>query len=1120
VAKTKFHWMFLISALAIGIGCTQTPSPQLEPNPDYSPPNPPTPRLEMFPSNALLEPGATQEFEVRLIASDGRDLGPANPATTTLVNSNGAFAARWLEAGRVVVTAPAQNGLGVFGVRSADQNITSGIASAEVATPLSGVIRDSAFTRPEFERVRVSDPNDPANPLLPFTLEEYVDAYAFSLDGAPQFPMRAPQTAAARVSPGQIVVGANAFGRVVRTVASRDGQVLFSVQQLMPNEAFTDFQRNWDFKPLIEAGLLKLSARGARAQNVGGARAQSWKPSCKLVKEFKLPGQPEDDPDENSAWYKRLFGAFDYKLEDWVFNTKEFTFDFDRGPRLVLNAGLRVSAGLKPITGEFGVKCNLDVQIAEIPMPGLVGMVVQGRLDFVPEFKATIKVDAEVFSLRSELSVDLVLEFSADQLVRRVAGDGFKLTVDPKFAVDAATIDGPTGMLEFKAAMYGPVRFMVYTNVYGLNGLVGLLKRWPWLADRIERQIIALLTKGGDITGGLKKACEGKGGKTVLERMTEGCLGNIQLNFGPGSEFKVTTYTLNQAWLDNKRSDASFKPLFLKLEGKTAGYLSDKLKFITDKLKVEQSWDILEERKAQTPINTLAQTVEDRAGKAKLKFEWTEAEAGEVHLGVRKDVVQGRNSLHGQKTAPAGGPVTYNPKECPADDSGLQADVVIFGELKFLGASFGKGWPMSADRKVRVCGKDSKLSAEPVVVRALVKQSGNFDFTVKNNGLERSPYWVKTSPPKGMKLEDSQGELEANASKAWSGSYTCPDKPGAWEGKAILRDFSGNITQEQQIPLILICQGSNDVWGDPHLITMDGLGYSFQGKGEFVLLNAPDAPVQIRFEPVNPFWPVTVPTRLAARVGKAVVEVAPGPMLRGRFTLQALVDGQSVDEALSNIGYVRLPNGGLLARLEGVVNGIGRTPMAVALVWPSSDPQADTFGIVVRSDASPGIASLHVSPSPTPAMAARTSGLLGNFDGQVGNDLAKRDGTTLEQPLTSERLYGEFAREWAVRTDERLFTDAVYPHDTNFPPPNSGLTPEARARAETVCGGIGDSFLREACINDVGFTNDNSFATTTSSLATERQTLGLPAIPVACLEEALAVRVQRLNCVAIKPVQR
>ncbi|NJK44890.1 MAG: hypothetical protein HC933_11900 [Pleurocapsa sp. SU_196_0] len=1103
VRNRSARFLLLVSGFAVIAACTQvTPAP----TPPPAPPETSSNRLVLFPSTALLEAGRVRSS--RCASSRRRDATSDLPilprrrsSIPTLVSRRAGWAL-----GACSSKHPHRTARGRSESNPATQTCNRVWHPPRSPRHCPGAIYDPALIRPEFERVRVSDPGDPANPLLPFTPEEYVDAYLLSLTDAPHFPMRAPSSLAARLVPGQIVIGLNAFGRVAGVVATRDGQVLLSVQQIMPDEAFSAYQRNVNLKPLFDTGLLNLN--GSRRATPGVARAQSWKPECKPVLKGNLPGGGDEIPGEDSPLWKKILNAFSFSLDAFSFNPQEFTFDLETGPKMVLNTGLKASASLKPFTGKLGVKCEIKVFGRQIPMPGLLGLVIAARFDVNPEFSLTLSADADIMSFRSELSVDLVYELSAGDFMKRRSGDGFKLNVDAQFATGMTEIEGPSAKLETKAEAFAAARFMIYTDPAGLGALLDLMNRWPGFASIIQNRLDKLLGPG------LKASC------ASFAKFAEGCLGNVQLNVGPFSEFSITAYSLNRAWLENKRSGASLKPLSLKLEAKADGYLAKKLKFLADKAKYEKTFPILEEHEGKTPINTLAQTEEDKAGKAKLKFEWVEAEVSQVHLGVRSDVVNGRNSLHAQKTASGGGPVTYKPSECPKDGSGLKADVAILGELKLLGISLGKNWPMSADRKVRVCNTPNKLSAQPVVVRDLVKQSGTFVFSVKNHGLERSPYWVKTSPPKGMKLEDSQGELEASASKDLNGSYTCPDKPGAWEGHALLRDFSGNVTQEQRIPLILICQGSTDVWGDPHLITLDGLGYSFQGKGEFVLLNAPNAPRSGAFESVHPQWPVTFPTRVATRIGGAVVEVAPGPVVRGRYTLHTLVDGQAVDEALEGVGYVRLPNGGLVARLEGVVNGLGRNPLAVVLTWPSSDPQADTFAVVIRADASPGIASLQISPSPTPAMTGLTSGLLGNFDAQVGNDLAKRDGSVLPQPLTFERLYGEFAREWAVRSTERLFTDAAQPHDPNFPPPGSVLSDDARIRAEGVCAGITDAFLRGACVNDVGFTSDNSFADVASRIAAERQTLELPVIPIACLEGDKALRAQRLNCVAIQPARR
>src|SRR5690606_3967290 len=59
--------------------------------------------------------------------------------------------------------------------------------------------------------------------------------------------------------------------------------------------------------------------------------------------------------------------------------------------------------------------------------------------------------------------------------------------------------------------------------------------------------------------------------------------------------------------------------------------------------------------------------------------------------------------------------------------------------------------------------------------------------------------------------------------------------------------------------------------GDPHLTTVDGTEYEFQGAGEFVLLRgaAGGVGIQVRYEPLfrDSDYGVSVRTAVAARVG-------------------------------------------------------------------------------------------------------------------------------------------------------------------------------------------------------------------------------------------------------------
>lgn len=49
--------------------------------------------------------------------------------------------------------------------------------------------------------------------------------------------------------------------------------------------------------------------------------------------------------------------------------------------------------------------------------------------------------------------------------------------------------------------------------------------------------------------------------------------------------------------------------------------------------------------------------------------------------------------------------------------------------------------------------------------------------------------------------------------------------------------------------MILLYRPLGGALGDPHLTTLDGLSFTFNGHGEFILLNASDVQVQGRFTP-------------------------------------------------------------------------------------------------------------------------------------------------------------------------------------------------------------------------------------------------------------------------------
>jgi choice-of-anchor C domain-containing protein len=248
---------------------------------------------------------------------------------------------------------------------------------------------------------------------------------------------------------------------------------------------------------------------------------------------------------------------------------------------------------------------------------------------------------------------------------------------------------------------------------------------------------------------------------------------------------------------------------------------------------------------------------------------------------------------------------------------------------------------------------------------------------------------------------------------------------------------------------------SGDCWGDPHCRTIDGLAYDFQGTGEFVLARSTTGgpTVHARFG-TNSIWGpnVSLNRGLAVRDQTDLVtfsDVA-GPAFDHSPPIRvnaALVDPTTLP--------LVLPRGG---RLEAT------DPYYYRLTT------SDGTVIEVTRDGYPGYIV-----SPAPALAGSLQGLLGNFDGDAGND-------------APDDLYGAFVDRWRVAAANSLFATTQ---------PSSELVPDAPqpvrlsdfpaadvAAALETCRGAGvDPSTLEDCAIDLLITGNSAAATGAAAVA-------------------------------------
>jgi hypothetical protein len=265
-------------------------------------------------------------------------------------------------------------------------------------------------------------------------------------------------------------------------------------------------------------------------------------------------------------------------------------------------------------------------------------------------------------------------------------------------------------------------------------------------------------------------------------------------------------------------------------------------------------------------------------------------------------------------------------------------------------------------------------------------------------------------------------------------------------------------------------------WGDIHVQTLDGATYDFQAAGEFVASRstAGDLEVQLRLESTGFSNYVSIVTAVAVLVdaSRASVTLRREPMLS--------VDGQPL--TLSPGGSLDLPQGG---RIE-------RSKQGYEIFW------SDGSSLFIK------VAKGHLNAFLRPALTRRStlSGLFGNFNGSAMDDidavtaiasLGSGAGSGLQPGLAelARSLFFDDDNGWLVAQQTSLFEYAPGQNTRTFRRPmpkreasTGGLPASWRRQAEAACeeAGVTDRDLLEACIVDVGYTRDESFATTAAAV--------------------------------------
>ncbi len=246
-------------------------------------------------------------------------------------------------------------------------------------------------------------------------------------------------------------------------------------------------------------------------------------------------------------------------------------------------------------------------------------------------------------------------------------------------------------------------------------------------------------------------------------------------------------------------------------------------------------------------------------------------------------------------------------------------------------------------------------------------------------------------------------------------------------------------------------------YNDPHLKTLDGLGYDFQAVGEFTLVKSTtdDFEIQTRQQPWGGSTSASANTAISIKSGGQRIA------LYANQTNPLLINGTAVT----------LPEGGLYAVGQNLITRAGSQ---YSIITANND-------LILVSNRG---TFLNINLGLADNRQSKVIGLLGNFNNNRNDDFALRNGTVIGGTITDQRLYGDYAASWRITQTTSLFdyasgqttatfTDLTFPNNVIT---TASLTPAQRAAAEQIArnAGITDPNVLEDVILDIHLSNGNT----------------------------------------------
>jgi hypothetical protein len=264
------------------------------------------------------------------------------------------------------------------------------------------------------------------------------------------------------------------------------------------------------------------------------------------------------------------------------------------------------------------------------------------------------------------------------------------------------------------------------------------------------------------------------------------------------------------------------------------------------------------------------------------------------------------------------------------------------------------------------------------------------------------------------------------------------------------------------------------IWGDPHIVTMDGMAYDFMAVGDYVALESTvdDFELQVRN--------FSVGTNVSAASGAAVKYGGHTVVVSAQAANALTIDGVATS----------------LANDDSTTTGttaVYRTDNTYTIVLAGNDGVINAGDDQIVVDIIANRVDLKVSLNDS--RAGTVQGLLGNFNGNAADDFQGSTGT-LPAPPGFNSLYGDFQTTWTVASADNLFNSSgvLSAANANADSPTAAVTlddlsPAQLAAAQQAAQNAGltpGTFFYDSAVLDYALTGDTSYLTSaeTASAAT------------------------------------